>query len=558
MSSLLPTKEPHSIHSLPPRQPVSPSPTVAEVILQQLRLWGVKRIYGVVGDAIFGLMDAIAKQKAISFIAVKHESVAAMMASAEAKLTGSLGVCVAQMGPGLANLVNGMGDAFLDKAPVLAITGQAPLKKIGTFHKQYINQQELVQSISSFSQLVIHPDAIIESLTQAMHTSVLNRTVSHLSIPTDVFNLTTSIQACEPPQISTPLPSPEAMQHALQLMQSAYQPMILAGHGTRSSREAIQTLAETWGSGMAMSYGAVGVIPDAHPLMLNGLGEGGNPLLPELFKQADVVLAIETSWWPESAVPGNARVIQIAKGTDDLGVSVPTQIGITGDTETVLQQMTEGLRKHQINPDWINRIQQCKQAWSAQNDKEKNQSGSPLHPSSIIRVIEETIAEDAVVALDEGDSTLWFLRNFRAKRQHVLFSDRWRTMGFGLPAAMAAKLCSPQKQIVCITGDGGLGMVLADLITATRYELPITVIVFHNGTLQMEQDKMSMKGLRPEGTYLLNPDFAKVADACGWNAYRIENAEQLEEALKRSLTSDKPVLLDVITARVPHPDFKSF
>jgi pyruvate dehydrogenase (quinone)/pyruvate oxidase len=537
-------------------QPRLPQP-VAKVILEQLQLWGVQRIYGVVGDAVFGLMDALAKQNAISFIAVKHESVAAMMASAEAKLTGKLGVCIAQMGPGLANLINGLGDAFLDDAPVLAITGQAPLNKFGTSYKQYINQQQLVHAVSPYSQLVVHPDAVVQSLTQGMYTSVLHRTVSHLSIPSDVFGMTTSMQPSEQPHLFVPVSGPADLHEALHLMQSAKKPMILLGNGARAARESIQTLADTWGCGIAMSYGAIGVIPDTNHLMLNGLGEGGNPYLAALFRKADVVLAIETSWWPEGIVPDMAKVIQIAHHQAGLGITVPSDIRFAGDAASIVQQWVEGLRQYKPNPAWIHEVQHCKREWSAQNENERCQPGSPLPPSSMIRLMEQYIAEDAVIALDEGDCTLWFMRNFRAKRQRILLSDRWRTMGFGLPAAMAAKLCSPQKQVVCVTGDGGLGMVLADLLTAARYGLPITVIVFNNGTLQMERDKMIMMGLTPEGTKLTNPDFAKVAEACGWNAYRIENEEQLEEALNQSRTSNRAVLLDVLTAPIPHPDFKS-
>nr|WP_246132177.1 thiamine pyrophosphate-binding protein [Paenibacillus hemerocallicola] len=526
------------------------------MILEQLQLWGVQRIYGVVGDAVFGLMDALAKQNTISFIAVKHESVAAMMASAEAKLTGKLGVCIAQMGPGLANLINGLGDAFLDNAPVLAITGQAPLNKIGTSYKQYINQQQLVHAVSLYSQLVIHPDAVVQSLTQAMYTSVLHRTVSHLSISSDVFGMTTSMQPSEQPHLSVPVPDPTDLHEALHLMQSAKKPMILTGNGARSARESIQALADTWGCGIAMSYGAIGVIPDTNPLMLNGLGEGGNPYLPALFRKADVVLAIETSWWPEGMVPDTAKVVRIAQHQADLGTA-PADIRFVGDAASLVQQLVEGLRRHNPKPAWIHEVQQCKRAWSAQNENERCQPGSPLPPSSIIGFMEQYIDEDAVIALDEGDCTLWFMRNYRGKRQCVLLSDRWRTMGFGLPAAMAAKLCSPQKQVVCVTGDGGLGMVLADLLTAARYGLPLTVIVFNNGTLQMERDKMIMMGLAPEGTKLANPDFTKVAEACGWNAYRIENDEQLKDALIQAQTSKRAVLLDVLTAPIPHPDFKS-
>lgn len=531
-----------------------PKITVAEVIIDQLKLLGVQRIYGVIGDAIFGFMDALAKQDAISFIAVKHESVAAMIASAEAKLTGQLSVCVAQMGPGLANLINGLGDAYMDKAPVLAITGQAPLNKIGTNYKQFINQQQMVQAISSYSQLVVHPEAIVESLTKAVHTSVVNQTVSHLTIPMDVFTLEATMMPCKIPTKSIASIDPSAYEQALLIMKSSKQPMMLLGSKVQAETSAIQALAETWGCGIVMSYGAMGKVPDSHPLMLNGLGEGGNPLLADLFKQADVVLTLETSWWPDGLVPNNVRVVQVTNNAINLGVTIPMDVGLIADATSIIPKLTADLSQYQPNPNWIHQIKQCKQAWSTLNDKERNQATSPLHPSNIIKIMEQHIADDAVITLDEGDSTLWFMRNFRTKNQQVLLSERWRTMGFGLPAAIAAKLCLPDKQIICITGDGGLEMVLADLVTALKYSLPIIVIVFNNGTLQMEQDKMLMKRMQPEGTKLSNPNFAKVAEACGWNSYRIETPEQLEAAFVQS-AGNKPTLLDVLTAKIPHPDF---
>jgi pyruvate oxidase len=537
------------------QQPTSRS--VAEAILEQLRLWRVERIYGVTGDAIFGLMDAIAKQKTIQFIAVKHESVAAMMASAEAKCTGNLGVCVAQMGPGLANLINGLGDAFLDGFPVLAITGQAPLNKIGTSYKQYINQQELVQAITGYSQLVVHPDAVIDSLVQAIHTSVVTGTASHLSIPADVFNMQTIIQPYEPIQATEVVSNPGMLQQALQFMRSAQRPMMLLGKEAKLAGAEIRQLADIWGSGVAMGYGEIGIIPDTFPYGLGGLGEGGNPHLTSLFNQADIVLAIGTSGWPEGHSPTDTRVVQIVSRQMRLEAGFPVDCGIVGNLMAVIPQLIEGLKPNGINQNWLHQIRKCKETWSNQNEKEGNEAGFPLHPSRIVRAIERYTSPDAVIALDEGDSTLWFMRNFRAQNQQVLLSSRWRTMGFGLPASMAAKLCMPHKQVLCITGDGGLAMVLADLLTAARYRLQITVIVMNNGTLQMERNKMASKGLIPEGTDITNPDYVKLAEACGWNACRIQSADELEHLLKKSQTNQKPMLLDVCTAQVPYPSYQS-
>lgn len=535
-------------------QPMARS--VAQAILEQLGLWGVKRIYGVVGDAVFGLIDALAKQTSISFIAVKHESVAAMMASAEAKVTGRLAVCISHMGPGLTNLITGLGDAYLDKVPVLAITGQVPLNKIGTTYKQYIDQQQLVQAVSSFSQMAVHPNAILESMTHAMYTSLLQRTVSHLSIPSDVFTMFTTMQPCEPPPVSVPSPDPLEIRHALDLLRSAKRPVLLVGSRARSAREPIRRLAEVWRCGIANSYGAVGIVPDSHPLMVSGLGEGGNPYLPELLERADVVLAVEASW-PDKFITTSPALIQLVSHPSEFGTLRSASRRILGHTNSILASWIDSLSEYEPDPGWERQIRECKQAWAALNEKERNQNASPLSPSAIIQVMENHIPADAVIALDEGDSTLWFLRNFRAAQQNVLLSEHWRTMGFGLPAAMAAKCCLPEKQVVCITGDGGLAMVLADLITASRYGFLITLIVLNNGTLQMERDKMLMKGLQPQGTEIANPDFVKVSEACGWISYHAEHADQLANALLMSQNSSKPSLINVRTARIPHPDFLS-
>jgi pyruvate oxidase len=533
------------------------SRTVAEAIVEQLNLYGVKRIYGVIGDAIFGLMDAIAKQTKIQFISVKHESVAAMMASAEAKCTGKLGVCVAQMGPGLANLINGLGDAYLDGFPVLAITGQAPIKKIGTSYKQFINQQELVQGITGYTELVVHPDAVIESMKKAVQTSIVMETVSHLSIPTDIFHLPTVVPTNEPVLLTEMIPNRGQLQKARQIMRSAKCPMILTGNSVKPLVSQVQLLAELWGSGIVTAYGTIGILPESNPFNLGGLGEGGNPELTNLFRQADVVLSIGSTWWPEGNTPVNARIIQVQDKEMKLGNGMPIDCGIVGNIEEIISNLNSGLESYEINKEWTDQIRLSKQTWSTQNETEGNKSGFPIHPSRVIRAVERNISSNTIIALDEGDSTLWFMRNFRAQCELVLLSSNWRTMGFGLPAALAAKLCMPKKPVVCITGDGGLGMVLADLLTAARYQLQVTVIVLNNGALQMEVNKMVSKGFIPEGTELTNPDYIKLAEACGWDAYRVQSEDELDRLLKDVQMCQNPVLLDVPTANATYPNYSN-
>ncbi|MFJ8063610.1 thiamine pyrophosphate-binding protein [Psychrobacillus sp. NPDC096426] len=530
--------------------------TVAETILDQLSLLGVKRIYGVVGDAIIGLLDALAKQEAIQFIPVKHESVAAFMASAEAKLTGKLAVCTATMGPGATNLLNGLGDAYSDKVPVLAITGQAPLSKIGTDYQQYVDQQELFKPFATYSANLASEDAIVDLLQKAAQTSLQQRAVTHLSIPKDLFQVETAVKARALPTVieGTASFQTEDLKEVVTVMNTANKPIILAGAGAKKAATVIEELAETWGAGILTSLGGKGLFQESTPCLLQGIGEGGNPFAAEVFKEADVVLLVGVTWWPEGYVPKDARIVQIDTHFATAHKGIPTELGVNGKAEQVVPLLLQSLGDYKKNSEWKTRIEEAKEKWATQNEEEGQIAGSPIHPSRIVRAIERTVAEDALLTLDTGDITVWMNRNFRQSRQSVLFSGYWRSMGFGLPAAIAAKLEQPEKQVIAVVGDGGIQMTLADLLTATRYHLDITVLVFNNGALQMESDKMQAVGAREEGTQLTNPNFVQVAEACGWTGFRADTDSELESILGDAIRTTGPVLVDIYTAQAFFPE----
>ena len=530
--------------------------TVAEVVLEQLSFYGVKRIYGVVGDTIIGLLDALDRQDEIEFIAVKHESAAAFMASAEAKLTGRVAVCTATMGPGAANLLNGLGDAYSDRAPVLAITGQAPTNKIGTDFQQYVDQQQLFKPFAAYSANLNSSEAIVDLLQKAVQVSELQRTVSHLSIPKDLFQAETK---------AVPRPLPEVIKgtgafgrddlaQAVSIMKEARQPMILAGAGAQGEADVLEELAEAWGAGLLTSLGGKGILPDSAPALLQGIGEGGNPYAAEVFKESDIVLLAGVSWWPEGYVPEGARIIQVDAHLENARMSIPAELGIKGQTEHVLPLLLQGIEGHKKNSDWTVRIAETKERWADQNEQEGNKGGVPIHPSRIVRALERIVADDAILALDTGDNTVWMNRNFRQSRQKLLFSGYWRSMGFGLPAAMAAKLEYPEKQTVAVCGDGGIEMTMADLLTAVRYDLDITAVIFNNGALQMETDKIKASGDREHGTKLTNPDFVRLAEACGWKGFRADSETELEAVLEQAIRTKGPVLVDVPVSRAFFPE----
>lgn len=532
--------------------------TVAKLMIKQLEGWGVKRIYGVVGDAIIGFMDELAKQDSIQFIAVKHESVAAMMASAEAKLTGRLGVCLATMGPGLGNLLNGLGDAYLDKAPVLAITGQAPTPKIGTDYKQYIDQQELIKPLAEYTSLLAHPDAITDVLTKAMKTSLVKGAVTHLSVPKDLFKMNSRAKIYQEPKMiqGSNFIEEKDIIEVVEIMKMAKKPMILAGLGAKHAVREIEKLADLWGAGILVSLGAKGVFHQSCKNLLGGIGQGGNPHAKQLFQQSDTVLLVGNLWWPEGYVPAHARIIQIEVEKENIGKGIPVELGLVGTAETLVPLLTDNLRNYSQNQTWVTNIQTVKDTWDKQNEQEGLQATQPVHPSRIIRAIEKSVQEDAIITLDTGDVTIWFNRNFRSTKQQIIFSGEWRTMGFGLPAALAAKLCFPEKQVVAVVGDGGLEMTLADLLTAIRYNLNITLIIFNNHALQMERDKMISSGSIQKDVDLTNPDFIKIAEACSWKGYTVTEESALEATFKKALLHDGPTLITVETAPIVHPETK--
>lgn len=532
------------------------SKNVAEVILDQLSLLGVKRIYGVTGDTIIGLLDAMAKQDKIEFIAVKHESVAAFMASAEAKLTGRLAVCTSTMGPGAANLLNGLGDAYSDKAPVLALTGQAAQKDMGTDFQQYVDQQELFKPFATYSANLNSESAIVDLLQKAAEISLQQSTVTHISVPKDLFEKETKARARQLPRILEGTGSFELndLEEVSKVMKQARQPMILAGAGARKAAGDLEELAMTWGAGILISLGGKGIFKDSMPHLLQGIGEGGNPHAPKVFKEADVVLIVGATWWPEGYVPENATIIHIDLNLEHAKKRVAADFGIKGRAEQVVPLLQQSVNGHKKNDEWLNRIETIKEKWADQNEQEGQIEGAPVHPSRIARGLEQTVADDAVITLDTGDVTVWMNRNFRQTNQKVLFSGYWRSMGFGLPAAMAAKLEQPEKQVVAVVGDGGLEMTLADLLTATRYGLDITVVVFNNGALQMESDKIQASGNEELGTQLTNPNFVQVAEACGWKGFRVESDKNLEELLSQALQTKGPTLVDIYTEQAFFPE----
>lgn len=534
--------------------------TVADVILEQLAAWGVKRIYGVAGEAITPILDALNRQDHIKYVAVRHEFAAGIMASTEGKCSKHLAACLGTSGPGLVNMLNGLADASLDRIPLLVITGQMESRKLGLEAKQYVNQQQMIAPLAVYSELLTHPEAITDLLANACIAALSKRGVAHISIPKDLLSL-----PCHQP-IRAPLgmiqrERREALhdldQAAIHLA-SAKKPMILIGEGARESREEIETLAELIQAGIVESLGAKGTIPFTNPYHLGGLGAGGSAGGERLLKQADCVLLVGVNWWPEGFVPNEAKLIKIDLSSSHIEEQTGLTCGLVGKAFEILRLLIQRVRDFQeIHPPareaWQALLNQTKRMMEAELEQERALDGSPLAPPRIMAALEQVVEEDAILVVDTGDHTLWFNRSFRAVNQKILYSGKWRTMGYALPAALAAKLVHPDRQVIAIIGDGGFAMSMMELVTAVTYDLAITILVLNNHSLAMEKHHMMLEGFQPFGVDLVNPNFAQLAQSCGITGLEVRQAEELLPKLQQAMAVDKPVLVDIHTSCLMPP-----
>ena len=530
------------------------SRSVAQTILEQLSNFGVEFIFGVPGDATLSLMAALAKQDRIQFIATRHESAAAFMASAYAKSTGKLGVCTATSGPGLANLLNGLADAYSDYAPVLAITGQVPTHKIGTQSKQYVDQQRFVEATVSYTAMVASPKSTIQLLKRAVQTAISQRTVSHLSVPKDLWDqpFFEELIPANPYLYDQPPSSTPKLDEAVTFLKSLKKPMILIGNGAGGSQEEIKKVASKLGAGVIYSLGAKGIVDEQFELLLGGIGEGGSEQASETMQQADGLLIVGAMWYPKTFMPKDIPILQIEKEPAHLHLEKNLHSALIGDAREILESLEPKLSPL-ANDSWVLQIKEARQRWLEQLGMERNNAAVPLSPAYVYRALETVIDPEAIIAVDTGDHTVWFNRSFRMKKQDILFSGTWRTLGFAIPAANAAKLTYPNRQVVAVVGDGGFAMNMAELATIVRYKLDVKIVLFNNHSFAMEKNKMEYAGLESFGNDLTNPNFKQLAESFGLAGYRISQPDQVDSMLAEAFQQKGPVLVEIMSSSEPTP-----
>ncbi|MDD1663067.1 MAG: thiamine pyrophosphate-dependent enzyme [Methanomicrobiales archaeon] len=528
--------------------PAGAATTVSDVIVANLASWGVSLVFGIPGTSSLGLVDAVRKRSDMRYIVVRHEENAAMAASAWNKLTGGLAACLTIAGPGATNLATGLYDAKEDSASVISLNGQVEMQYTGPGGFQEIDQDAFFRPVTVFNNTIADPKMTVTILEKALRLAVLGRGVSQVSVPNDVQKEPLAAASCRretcipDPDI---LPPEKELRRAADLVARGGKPVILAGWGAFPDAGLVSALAEKIGAPIITTFRAKGIVPDDHPWFVSVLGTVGMPEARTLAQQADPLICLGVGFSKQTNVPLDRPMVQVDLDPVKLGKGT-SSVSLWGNCHAALPKWTAMLAPRE-DPGALPRIAALKEVIRKRLDAEADPRAVPVRPPYIMQVLSDTIPEDAVITIDVGENGWWFGRNFRMKRQRFAMSGYLATMGFGLPAAIAAKLAYPGKKVFCITGDGGFAMGMAEVVTAVKYRLPMVIVVMDNRELGMIRVEQQMEHYPNFGTDLLNPDFAAYADACGGRGIRVTRPEELEPAIRKAMDLDTVVIIDVET-----------
>jgi len=528
--------------------PPGPATTVSDVIMGNLASWGVSLVFGIPGTSSLGLVDAVRKRPDMRYIVVRHEANAAMAASAYNKLTGGLAACLTIAGPGATNLATGLYDAKEDSASVISLNGQVEVQYTGPGGFQEIDQDAFFRPVTVFNNTIADPKMTVTILEKALRHAVLDRGVAQVSVPNDVQKEPLTATYCSRksciPDMNI-LPGEGELHRAAELVSRGKNPVILAGWGAFFDGDTVLALAMKVRAPIITTFRAKGILPEDNPWVVSVLGTVGMPEARVLAQEADPLICLGVGFSKQTNVPLDRPMVQLDIDPLKLGKN-PASVSLWGNCHSVLPRFL-GMVAQREDPGVLPRIVALKGKINERLDAEADPHTVPVRPPYIMKVLSETLPEDAIISIDVGENGWWFGRNFRMKRQRFLMSGYLATMGFSLPGAIAAKLAHPEKKVFCITGDGGFAMAMAELVTAVKYHLPMVVVVLNNRELGMIRIEQQMEHYPNFGTDLLNPDFAAYADACGGRGIRVMRPEELEPAIRKAMALDTVVVLDVET-----------
>ncbi len=526
--------------------------TVSDVMVETLVEWGVDTVFGMVGHSNLGLGNALRKQEErgkLKYIGIRHEGAGAFAASAYGKLTGKPAVCFAIAGPGATNMLTGLWDAKMDRAPIIALVGQVNAQVLGRGYFQEIDLKSAYQAVSAWSHIVFKDSNHSELSALAVKNAILNKDVSSLIFPDKVQVSSSSAKKSNPVDRITKLdivPSKDQMETAIDLLQKAKKPVIIVGHGAKNAMPKIIKFAEKFNTPIITTFKAKGQISDSHPLACGVLGRSGIPVSTWAMDYADLLLVLGASFSQHTGITENKTTIQVDYDPHALARFHKIKSQILGEIGGVIDILHH---KIEIKADIVR--DKIKKQWDAWREEKRKRSeidnGKGLASAYIFEVLNKHAPSNAVITLDVGNNTYSFGRYFECREQSILLSGYLGSIGFGYPAAIGAWAAAPNRPIMAITGDGGFGQYLAEVTTAVKYKIPIKHILLNNSELGKISLEQRNEDLPVWETELHNPDFSKYAENCGALGIRVSKRNELESALEKLFMHDGPGMVEIIT-----------
>ncbi len=537
--------------------------TVSDVVAETLVAWDVRSVFGMVGHSNLGLADALRRREEageLSFYGIRHEGAASFAVSAFGKLTGRPAACLSIAGPGATNLLTGLWDANVDRAPALALTGQVDTQVLGPGAFQEVDLSAAFGDVARFAQPVLGVSKHAELANLACKTAILERGVSHLIFPDEVQTQ----PAPEDAVAGSPegrvaeraiAPPVEALTEALDLLRTAKRPVIVVGHGARFDMESVTEFAEALGAPVLTTFKGKGLIADDHPLACGVLGRSGTPIASYFMNEADCLLVLGASFSNHTGITPKIPTIQVDFDAMMLGKFHAVQVPLWGEIGVTVDLLRDGIADGTASEEVASDIAARWALWRGEKERRaKDESEIGLNSAAIFGALSRLVPDDAILTVDVGNNAYSFGRYFECKQQAVLLSGYLGSIGFSYPAAMGAWAATQEagskfagRKVVSISGDGGFGQYMAEVNTAVKYEMNITHVLLNNGQLGKISKEQRAGNWEVWQTSLTNPNFAEYAKLCGAHGKRVTKLDEIEAAIAEALAYPGPSLVEIVT-----------
>ena len=528
--------------------------TVAEILLETLILSDVSRVYGLPGDSLNGFTNSISEHKGIQWIHVRHEEAAAFAAGADAHLTNRLAVVAGSCGPGNLHFINGLFDCHRSRVPVLAIASQIPSTELGTTYFQETNPEQIFKDCSHYCGVITEADQMPRILAIAMRTAIAKRGVSVIVLPGNIANKDCPFPAAALGFLSNDsilVPPDQDLAAAAAILKNAERVTILAGAGCEGAHAELLEIAEHLQAPIVHAFRGKEFVEYDNPFDVGMTGLIGLASGYRAMMNCDALLALGTDFPYPQFYPEHARKVQVDIRGEQIGRRTVVDVGLIGTVKETLKALLPLVGSTTDSAHLEDSVAHYKETRKELDELAVGKPGSsPLHPEYVARILDEIAAEDAIFTADVGSPCIWAARylHFNGKRR-LLGSFSHGSMANALPQALGAQAAFPGRQVVTLSGDGGLAMLMGELLTAVQNKLPVKIVVFNNSALAFVEVEMMSAGFVPFGTDLKNPDFSKVAEACGLLGVRVTTPEELKPALEKAFAYDGPALVDVLVQR---------